>query len=46
MLSVVDTTAATKLADIKMDGDTLEAMALEKSGDRLFLNNPAKKKLK
>jgi DNA-binding beta-propeller fold protein YncE len=42
MLSVVDTTAATKLADIKIDGDTLEAMALEKTGDRLFLNNPAK----
>jgi len=42
MLSVVDTTAATKLADIKVDGDTLEAMALEKSGDKLFLNNPAK----
>jgi DNA-binding beta-propeller fold protein YncE len=42
MLSVVDTTAATKLADIKIDGDTLEAMALEKSGDKLYLNNPAK----
>jgi DNA-binding beta-propeller fold protein YncE len=42
MLSVVDTTAGTKLADIKIDGDTLEAMALEKSGNRLFLNNPAK----
>jgi DNA-binding beta-propeller fold protein YncE len=42
MLSVVDTTAATKLADIKVDGDTIEAMSLEKSGDRLFLNNPAK----
>jgi DNA-binding beta-propeller fold protein YncE len=42
MLSVVDTTAATKLADIKVDGDTLEAMSLEKSGDKLFLNNPAK----
>lgn len=42
MLSVVDTTAGTKLADIKIDGDTLEAMALEKMGDRLFLNNPAK----
>jgi DNA-binding beta-propeller fold protein YncE len=42
MLSVVDTSAGTKLADIKIDGDTLEAMALEKSGDRLFLNNPAK----
>jgi DNA-binding beta-propeller fold protein YncE len=42
MLSVVDTTAGTKVADIKIDGDTLEAMALEKSGNRLFLNNPAK----
>jgi DNA-binding beta-propeller fold protein YncE len=42
MLSVVDTTAGAKLADIKIEGDTLEAMALEKSGDRLFLNNPAK----
>ena len=42
MLSVVDTTAGTKLADIKIDGDTLEAMALEKTGSRLFLNNPAK----
>ena len=42
MLSVVDTTAASKIADIKIDGDTLEAMALEKSGGRLFLNNPAK----
>ena len=42
MLSVVDTTAGAKLADIKIDGDTLEAMALEKAGDRLFLNNPAK----
>lgn len=42
MLSVVDTTAATKLTDIKIDGDTLEAMALETSGERLFLNNPAK----
>jgi DNA-binding beta-propeller fold protein YncE len=42
MLSVVDTTAGSKLADIKIDGDTLEAMALEKSGDRLFLDNPAK----
>ena len=42
MLSVVDTTAGTKIADIKIDGDTLEAMALEKMGNRLFLNNPAK----
>jgi DNA-binding beta-propeller fold protein YncE len=42
MLSVVDTTAGTKLADIKVDGDTLEAMALDKSAGRLYLDNPAK----
>ena len=42
MLSVVDTTSGQKVADIKIDGDTLEAMALEKSGNKLFLDNPAK----
>lgn len=42
MLSVVNTTTERKLADIKIDGNTLEAMALQKPGDRLFLNNPAK----
>jgi DNA-binding beta-propeller fold protein YncE len=42
MLSVVDTTAGKKLADIKIDGDTLEAMTLEKSSTRLYVNNKAK----
>jgi len=42
MLSVVDTTGGRKIADIKIDGDTLEAMALEKSGNKLYLDNPAK----
>jgi DNA-binding beta-propeller fold protein YncE len=42
MLSVVDTTAGKKLADIKIDGDTLEAMALETSSPRLYVNNKAK----
>jgi DNA-binding beta-propeller fold protein YncE len=42
MLSVVDTTAAQKLADIKIDGDTLEAMAVERTGNLLYLDNPAK----
>src|SRR5216684_2840186 len=42
MLSVVDTTADKKLADIKIDGDTLEAMALETSTPRLYVNNKAK----
>ncbi len=34
MISVVDTTAGKKLADIKVDGDTLEAMALETSSPK------------
>lgn len=42
MLSVVDTTAGKKLADMKVDGETLEAMALERSGPKLFVNNKAK----
>jgi DNA-binding beta-propeller fold protein YncE len=42
MLSVVDTTAGTKLADIKIDGDTLEAMTLEKSSPKLYVNNRTK----
>jgi DNA-binding beta-propeller fold protein YncE len=42
MLSVVDTTAGKKLADIKVDGETLEAMALEKSSPRIYVNNRAK----
>jgi len=41
MLSIVDTTAGKKLADVKVDGDTLEAMVLEQ-GTRIFLNNKAK----
>jgi DNA-binding beta-propeller fold protein YncE len=42
MLSVVDTTAGKKLADIKVDGDTLEAMVLDNATPRIFLNNKAK----
>lgn len=45
MLSVVDTTLGKKLADIKIDGDTLEAMALAKMTPRLYLNNPAKNQI-
>src|SRR3977135_668491 len=37
-LSVVDSTEGKKLTDIKVDGDTLEVMALESSSRRLFLN--------
>src|SRR6202521_2218908 len=42
MLSVVDTNAGKNLADIKIDGDTLEAMALEKSSPKTYVNNKAK----
>src|SRR6266481_5888950 len=42
MLSVVDTTAAKKLADIKIEGETLEAMTLESSSPKLYVNNKAK----
>jgi DNA-binding beta-propeller fold protein YncE len=42
MISVVDTTAGKKLADMKVDGDTLEAMALEKSSPKMYVNNKAK----
>jgi hypothetical protein len=37
-ISVIDTTAGKKLADIKVDGDRVEAMAIEKTGTRLFVN--------
>jgi DNA-binding beta-propeller fold protein YncE len=42
MLSVIDTTAGEKLADIKIDGETLEAMTLEKSTSKMYVNNRAK----
>ncbi len=42
MVSVVDTTAGKKLADIKVDGDTLEAIALESSSPKIYINNKAK----
>lgn len=42
MLSSVDTTSNAKVADTKIDGDTLEAMALEQSSSKMYVNNPAK----
>jgi DNA-binding beta-propeller fold protein YncE len=42
MLSVVDTTRAEKIADVKIDGDTLEAMAIDPAGDRMYVNDAAK----
>src|SRR6266481_1011991 len=42
MLSVVDTTAGAKLGDLKIDGETIEAMALEKSTPKMYVNNRTK----
>src|SRR5439155_736188 len=39
---VFETKAGKKVANIKVDGDTLEAMALEKSSPKIFVNNKAK----
>ncbi len=42
MYSVIDTTTDKKLADIKLDGDTLEASVIDPDSARIFLDNPAK----
>src|SRR3981081_3058770 len=39
LISVIDTNSGEKLADIKIPGIELEAMAIESSGPRLFVNN-------
>lgn len=38
LISVIDTNASKKLRDIKIDSNHVEALALEKSGPRLFCN--------
>ncbi len=38
LISVVDTTSDKKLADMKLETNRLESMAIEKSGSRLFVN--------
>jgi DNA-binding beta-propeller fold protein YncE len=45
MFSVVNTTTGDKVADTQIDGDTLEAMALEKSSPRIYVNNRAKNEI-
>jgi DNA-binding beta-propeller fold protein YncE len=42
MLSVIDTNKFTKVADIRIDGDTLEAMALDPNRPQLYVNDRAK----
>ncbi|MGH9433877.1 MAG: YncE family protein, partial [Terriglobia bacterium] len=41
-LSIISTTSGQKIADIKIDGDTLEAMAIDSPSSRLYVNNRAK----
>lgn len=41
-VSVVNTRTDRKVADIKIDGDTLEAMALNDASPLLYVNNPSK----
>jgi hypothetical protein len=38
LISVVDTNTSTKLRDIKINSNHIEAIVLEKSGPRMFLN--------
>jgi DNA-binding beta-propeller fold protein YncE len=38
LISIVDTTTGEKLADMKLETNRLESMAIEKSGPRLFVN--------
>src|SRR6267154_119853 len=38
LISIVDTTTDKKLADIKIDSDSVEALVVEKSGPRIFVN--------
>jgi DNA-binding beta-propeller fold protein YncE len=38
LISVVDTVSGKKIADLKLDTNRLESMAIEKSGNRLFVN--------
>ena len=44
-LTIVDTKNQTSLGEIKIDGDRVEAMALEKGGPRLFINVTALNKV-
>jgi hypothetical protein len=42
MFSTVDTSSNKKILDIKIDGDTLEAMALDAYRPRVYINDKAK----
>lgn len=42
MVSVINTSTEEKIDDIRIDGDTLEAMAIDPTSNRLYVSNPAK----
>jgi hypothetical protein len=44
-LSVVATASDIKLVEIKVDGDTREGMAIERSSDKIYVNNAAKNQI-
>jgi hypothetical protein len=45
LLSAIDTSSVKKIADIKINGETLEAMALDVYRPRLYVNNKAKNQI-
>jgi DNA-binding beta-propeller fold protein YncE len=45
LLSVVDTRSGKKVSDLKIDGETLEAMTLDAYRPRLYINNKAKNQI-
>lgn len=45
ILSIVDTTAEKAVGEIKVDGEALEAMALEHNGPLLYINNKGKNRI-
>jgi DNA-binding beta-propeller fold protein YncE len=45
MVSVVDTTAGEKVADIKVDGEALKGIAVEKSSPKIYVSNRAKNQI-
>jgi len=44
-LSIVDSASASKIADITIDGDTLEEMALDVFRPRMYVNNAARNRI-
>ncbi|MGH9397096.1 MAG: YncE family protein [Terriglobia bacterium] len=44
-ISIVNTTSGERVGDMKIDGDTLEAMALEKASPKMYVNNRAKNQI-